>query len=172
MKPGGNVLTSKSQNRPADTPTEFASGDDPRIAQVVEEYLSALENGDHPDREELLARHADIAGALGECFDALEFVHLTAGQLQLERGDEETPAKDGARLGTIGEYRILREIGRGGMGVVYEAEQLSLGRRVALKVLPFAAMLDKRQLTRFQNEARAAATLDHPNIVPIYSLYI
>ena len=64
----------------------------------------------------------------------------------------------------------MREIGRGGMGVVYEAEQLSLGRRVALKVLPFAAMLDQQQLVRFKNEARAAATLEHPNIVSIHSV--
>jgi serine/threonine protein kinase len=56
------------------------------------------------------------------------------------------------------------------MGVVYEAEQISLGRRVALKVLPFASMLDERQLQRFKNEARAAATLNHPNIVPVYSV--
>jgi serine/threonine protein kinase len=64
----------------------------------------------------------------------------------------------------------LREIGRGGMGVVYEAEQLSLGRRIALKVLPFALTLDPRQLQRFKNEARAAAQLHHSNIVPIYSV--
>jgi serine/threonine protein kinase len=72
--------------------------------------------------------------------------------------------------GLLGDFRILRELGRGGMGVVYEAEQLSLGRRVALKVLPFAAMLDRQQLARFKNEARAAATLDHPNIVAIHSV--
>ena len=62
---------------------------------------------------------------------------------------------------TLGDFRIVREVGRGGMGVVYEAEQISLGRRVALKVLPFAATLDPRQLQRFQNEARAAAGLHH-----------
>src|SRR4029077_5350402 len=73
-------------------------------------------------------------------------------------------------LGQIGDFRLLREVGRGGMGVVYEAEQISLNRRVALKVLPFAATMDPRQLQRFQNEARAAASLEHPHIVPVFGV--
>jgi serine/threonine protein kinase len=70
----------------------------------------------------------------------------------------------------LGDFRIVREIGRGGMGIVYEAVQLSLGRRVALKVLPFAATLDAKQLQRFKNEAQAAAQLHHTNIVPVYAV--
>ena len=77
---------------------------------------------------------------------------------------------DGPASGVLGDFRIIREVGRGGMGVVYEAEQLSLGRRVALKVLPFAATMDPRHLQRFQNEAQAAACLHHTNIVPVFSV--
>jgi len=73
-------------------------------------------------------------------------------------------------LGNLGDFRLLREIGRGGMGVVYEAEQVSLRRRVALKILPFAAALDPRQLQRFKNEALAAAHLRHENIVPVHAV--
>lgn len=68
------------------------------------------------------------------------------------------------------EFNLLKEIGRGGMGVVYEAEQLALRRRVALKILPIASALSEERLARFRNEALAAATLSHPNIVPVYSV--
>jgi serine/threonine protein kinase len=71
--------------------------------------------------------------------------------------------------GQLGDFRIVREIGRGGMGVVYEADQISLGRRVALKVLPFASTLDAKQLQRFKNEAQVAAQLHHTNIVPVHA---
>src|SRR5262249_42151076 len=65
---------------------------------------------------------------------------------------------------------ILREVGRGGMGIVYEAEQESLGRRVALKVLPSHSLLDPKHQRRFQREARAAARMHHTNIVPVYGV--
>lgn len=78
--------------------------------------------------------------------------------------------EDREPLRTIGEFTLVREIGRGGMGVVYEATQASLDRRVALKTLPVSGRMDQRQIQRFQNEARAAAQLQHPNIVPVFSI--
>src|SRR5262249_29520943 len=70
----------------------------------------------------------------------------------------------------VGDYRVIREVGRGGMGVVYEAEQVSLGRRVALKILPAAVAKDRKALERFRREARAAARLHHTNIVPVFEV--
>jgi serine/threonine protein kinase len=77
---------------------------------------------------------------------------------------------DSAHPRQLGEYRILREIGHGGMGVVYEAVQESLGRHVALKVLPLHGLLNPTVLERFKREARAAAKLHHTNIVPVFGV--
>ncbi len=71
---------------------------------------------------------------------------------------------------TLGDYELHREVGRGGMGIVYEATQISLRRSVAIKTLPFAAVLDQQQVARFRNEAQAAASLHHPHIVPVYAV--
>jgi hypothetical protein len=145
------------------------SGDDPRMITALEEYLAALEGGRQLDREEFLARHREIAAALAEGLAGLDFVH--AAGPQAARSKEATPSDGSAPLPDglpLGDFRIIRQIGKGGMGVVYEAEQLSLRRRVALKVLPFAATMDPRQLQRFHNEAQAAGCLHHTNIVPVY----
>jgi serine/threonine protein kinase/Flp pilus assembly protein TadD len=147
-----------------------AGAEDPRVIAALEEYLAALEAGRRPDRREFLARYAEVAGALAECLAGLEFVQAAAPQLS--HADEGGPAAPTADLPatTLGDFRIVREVGRGGMGVVYQAEQVSLGRLVALKVLPLAAALDPRQLQRFKNEAQAAAHLHHTNIVPVYAV--
>jgi hypothetical protein len=147
--------------------------DDPRIIRAVQDYLDTLEAGCKPDRQEFLTRFPTIAGPLAECLDALEFVHTVGPRLEEPAPVPATPGSAPAAIDLgipLGDFRILREIGRGGMGIVYEAEQLSLGRRIALKLLPFALTLDPRQLQRFKNEGRAAAHLHHTNIVPIYSV--
>jgi WD40 repeat protein/serine/threonine protein kinase/tetratricopeptide (TPR) repeat protein len=158
--------------RPDDSPpTSAGAPDDGRVLRLSQEYLARLEAGQRPNRQELLARHPELATELAEALDALEFVHRAAPQLHPAAVEGLTPASPEALLaGPLGDYRILREVGRGGMGIVYEAEQLSLGRRVALKVLPFAAALDAKQLQRFKNEAHAAAHLHHQNIVPVYGV--
>jgi tetratricopeptide (TPR) repeat protein len=166
------------QGRPAEqAPDSSPSGKissatgNPRVVKQLEAYCVALEKGEKPNRDELLALFPEVAGDLSECLDALEFVHQVIPQArqQLEDATGEKAVASGPQaVGTLGDFRIVREIGRGGMGVVYEAEQVSLGRKVALKVLPFAAVLDPKQLQRFKNEAQAAAQLHHQNIVPVF----
>jgi eukaryotic-like serine/threonine-protein kinase len=143
-----------------------------RLTEILDRYFSGLEKGIPPAREELLTADPDLAEPLKAYLDRLDELHDAAsGFARSDRGEEElaAPAEEERRLG---DFRLLREIGRGGMGVVYEAQQISLARRVALKVLPFAAVLDSRQIARFKHEAQAAAQLDHPNIVSIFAVGI
>jgi WD40 repeat protein/serine/threonine protein kinase len=138
---------------------------DGRLGEVLAAWIEEVEAGRSPDRGEWLARHPEFAAELAEYFDAQKDVQGAAAPLR----EAAQAAAGAAPMGeTLGDFRILREVGRGGMGIVYEAEQISLGRRVAVKVLPMAATLDPRQLQRFHNEARAAACLHHPNIVPVH----
>jgi serine/threonine protein kinase len=112
-------------------------------------------------------RHPEAAGVLRQVLGALQLVRLSGPPAE---ATGTATAAEAPVTGVLGDFRIRQVVGRGGMGVVYEAEQISLGRRVALKVLPFAAALDARQLRRFQNEAQAAAHLHHQNIVPVYGV--
>jgi eukaryotic-like serine/threonine-protein kinase len=152
------------------TPAVASGQDDPRVVAALEEYLMALRTGQPASRAEFLAEHAEIADALGECLSVLEFIQSAADYAVGSGGLASASAEPIAVQAQLGDYRILREVGRGGMGVVYEAEQISLGRRVALKVLPFAAAIDPKQRQRFQIEAQAAAQLHHPHIVPIFGV--
>jgi serine/threonine protein kinase len=144
-----------------------AQADDPRLLRAAQDYLAELEAGRSPDRGAFAARYPDLADALLPYLDALD-LFMAAPRLHSSSG--RSVAADPPPAEPLGDFRIVREISRGGMGVVYEAVQMSLGRRVALKVLPFAAALDDKQLQRFQNEAQAAAQLHHTNIVPVYAV--
>ena len=151
-----------------------------RLNEVLLAYVEALQAGREPDRLLLLAPHPDLGQDMETFFAGHDAMERLAAPLRDAGGrraaaDEVSSAGSPQPLapsgaGQLGDFRLLGEIGRGGMGVVYEAEQLSLQRRVALKVLPFAAALDPRRLQRFKNEALAAAHLRHENIVPVYAV--
>ncbi len=126
------------------------------------QFVSEIESGRAPSRQEFVKRHPELAEQLQQVLARRRLLRNASEDLEMETDDVVL-----IRL-PLGDFRLIRPIGRGGMGVVYEAEQLSLGRIVAVKVLPFASMLDVQQQKRFRNEARAAATLDHPHIVPVY----
>ncbi|MEX2141205.1 MAG: protein kinase [Pirellulales bacterium] len=148
-----------------------ARGDDLRVARALEEYLRLCEEGRPPDPVEFAAAHAGIEPLVEEAVRGLQLIERAAGSIESSAAGVDRQTRTAISLtDPLGDFRLIREIGRGGMGVVYEAEQLSLGRRVALKVLPFAAMLDERQLKRFKLEAAAAAALKHPGIVSVYCI--
>ena len=139
------------------------------LDRIAEEFAERFRRGERPALKEYTDRYPDLADDIRELFPALVKVERAEGVLQdaAETGNSHAAHPN---LREIGDYRILREIGRGGMGVVYEAEQISLGRRVALKVLPRQASSDRMIRERFRREARAAAKLHHTNIVPVHEV--
>jgi WD40 repeat protein/serine/threonine protein kinase len=136
------------------------------VGQVADEFTERVNRGEQPDVEEYARRHPPIAALLRQVLPALQAMGPHASANGLVRGRATSPQL----TGNLGDFRIIREIGRGGMGVVYEAEQQALGRRVALKVLLGQAVQDTRMLARFRRESRAAAQLHHTNIVPVYEV--
>ncbi len=130
------------------------------VGKAAGEFTERVQRGERPDLDEFLRRYPEVADVLRQVLPALECV---------------APEPSGSVAGSpapreLGDFHIVREIGRGGMGIVYEAEQISLKRQVALKLLPAAAALDGHRLSRFKNEAQAAAQLHHNHIVPIYAV--
>ena len=154
-------------------PSVYASGDEP-LAELLERVAASLKAGESLSLDEIVGQfpeqEAEIRGLYPTIAAMVEMARDTPGQATTSHDSLFEAGSIISRPGRhrLGDFQIIREVGRGGMGVVYEAEQVSLGRRVALKVLPFAAMLDERLLKRFKNEARAAATLEHPHIVAVH----
>src|SRR6185312_2989280 len=166
--PGGRVMIADDRPSPnGDAPPGGEGEVEDELAAVLDAYLAEVEAGRPVDPEDWVRRHPSIAGRLRACLRSLHLVEAAAEALDVTPGPPGAADPDAPR---IGDFRIVRELGRGGMGVVYEAVEGSLGRRVALKVLPLAAAIDPRQIARFRVEAQAASQLDHPHIVPVYSV--
>ena len=136
--------------------TRAAPEDDERLARLYAEYADRLNAGESLDYDAILRAHPDVGRQLVEDLRALQGVDF--------------PSAQRSTLGSIGDYTLLAEIGRGGMGVVYDAWQGSLERRVALKVLPAGLAADNRAFMRFMREAKAAAQLNHPGVVHIHGM--
>jgi WD40 repeat protein len=149
---------------------DSSSSDRNPVELLAAEFAERYRRGERPSLSEYTERYPHLAAEICKLFPALVMMEQLkpaggdlTGDYSGEKPEEAAPPE------RLGDYRILREVGRGGMGVVYEAEQVSLGRRVALKTLP-AALLDAQRLQRFRREAKAAARLHHTNIVPVYGV--
>jgi serine/threonine protein kinase/WD40 repeat protein len=141
------------------------------LVLLAEEFADRYRRGEHPSLTEYTQKYPELAAEIRDLFPAMVVME--------EFGSVATPASeplarrataDGKAPEQLGEYRILREVARGGMGIVYEAVQESLGRHVALKVLPYQNQMNATHLERFRREARAAARLHHTNIVPVFGV--
>jgi eukaryotic-like serine/threonine-protein kinase len=147
-----------------------SSDDRDPVERLAEEFVARHRRGECPLPVEYAERYPQWAERIHALFPALLLMEHNKPEVGERTGFPEDSGVAAAPLEQLGDYRIIREIGRGGMAIVYEAEQESLGRHVALKVLLRHSRLDPRQTARFQREARAAARLHHTNIVPVYGV--
>jgi eukaryotic-like serine/threonine-protein kinase len=145
---------------------------DRRLDDVLAAYLDEVEAGSTPDRRAWLARYPDLAVELSDFFANHDHFGRIAAPLRPDilpyPTVETTP--DCPRIGYFGDYELIRELARGGMGVVYEVRQVSLDRVLALKMILDGRLAGEAEVRRFRLEAEAAARLDHPNIVPIHEV--
>lgn len=137
------------------------------IDRLAAELTERYRCGERPSIQEFIERYPDQAQAIRELLPAMVQMEQAREEVGIDPAAGATPPS----LERLGDFRILREIGHGGMGIVYEAEQESLGRRVALKILPKKMLLDAKQKRRFEREAKAAARLHHTNIVPVFGVF-
>lgn len=155
--------------------------DGDRLHEVIAGFLEQTEAGQQPDRGQLLEENAEIADELRAFFDDHDRMHQLAGSVASRPDDPQqtkpasslsgtSPARPGSVLRYFGDYELLEEIARGGMGVVYKARQVRLNRVVAVKMILSGDLASTEDVRRFHSEAEAAARLSHPGIVPIYEV--
>ncbi len=142
--------------RDKDAARESPDRDEEALEELLSRYVDRLNAGEMLDAEKILAEHPDDGPELVERLEAFQAVCPSP--------------RHASALGTLGDYTLRRQIGRGGMGVVYDAWQNSLDRQVALKVLPAGIAADSRAFMRFMREAKTAAQLQHQNVVAVYGM--
>ena len=142
---------------------------DAELESVIAEYIRACDAGHKPNRQQVLERHPDLASDLRDFFSNRDQMNRLARPFEVSEPCARfvTPPET---IRYFGDYEVLEEIGRGGMGVIYKAKQKSLDRVVALKMMMAGRLESPQDVQRFHVEAEAAASLDHPNIVPIYEV--
>ena len=138
------------------------------LEMLAAEFMERQRRGETPSVAEYVAKYPELAPDIEELFPTIAVMERL--KAHKEHGSGARASLGGVRLERLGDFRILGEIGRGGMGIVYEAFQESLGRHVAVKVLPRQTLLAPQQLRRFQREAQTAARLHHTNIVPVFGV--
>ncbi len=148
-----------SSERSADPGLDWKRDHEARIEEIVAHYVERLNLGEEIEASGVLAEYPDLVGEI------LDHLHCF-----LDCASASNTRTEDAPLGTLGDYTLRRQIGRGGMGVVYEAWESSMDRRVALKVLPAGIAADDKAVTRFVREARLAGKLSHPNVVGVYGM--
>ena len=140
------------------------------LDNAVEEFTHRLRQGQRPSIVEYKERYPSVAEEIEDLLTSVAMIEELKNQNTATADSLKKEMKQITRLERIGDYRIIRELGRGGMGVVFEAIHESLGRRVAIKVMPNRTFDDEKYLERFKREAQAAANLHHTNIVSVFGI--
>jgi eukaryotic-like serine/threonine-protein kinase len=136
---------------------------------LADEFSERLRLGENPSITEYVRRHPDLEADIRDLFPTIAMMEQFSKKQQDDTQLSQVSARlDAERLKQLGDFRVIREVGRGGMGIVYAAEQQSLKRFVALKVLAPSITGSENELRRFKREAEAAARLHHTNIVPVF----
>ena len=140
------------------------------LDEVVEDFTARLRSGQHPAIQEYANQYPSLAEDIEELLTSVAMIEELKKQGNSVSDSLKSEMKQILKLERIGDYRIVRELGRGGMGIVFEAVHESLGRRVAIKVMPNRKFDDPKYLERFKREAQAAANLHHTNIVSVFGI--
>jgi serine/threonine-protein kinase len=161
-------------------PAQSSADRDERLAKLLDELTSQLRQGQRVDLDAICRQHPDLAGELRELWGAAQVAEELGRPSLHRRSTIDMPLADRAAAAELpapaslprsfGDYELLQEIGRGGMGVVYKATQKSLNRTVALKMILRGELASAADLARFRAEAESAAHLEHPNIIPVYEV--